>query len=151
MVKCLRACEEKVPRRPSSRGCKLFHLFSEKTVKGDGASIGARRKGDNVFTFVVDIPVRAFLFFSTIAISRNQIHLRNVHFVNYRNNGPGRLCSYEIIFRSKIFNGCQMSSDDSGYYLAFMIRLFFLRHEIERIFCWACIAGKQWKAEPAVL
>ena len=84
MVKCLRACEEKAPRRPSSYGCKLFHLFSGKIVKGTGI-LSERDNGDNVFTFVVESAfVLLFCFFSTIAISRNQIHLRNVRFFDCR-------------------------------------------------------------------
>lgn len=116
MVKCLRACEEKVPRRPSSRGCKLFHLFSEK-LKRDGFL--SEYDAKKIMYLRSRYPVLFFL----------QLQFREIKSISetYVSIVVGRscLCSYEIIFQRKISNDCQMSSDDSGYYLAFTIGLFF--------------------------
>lgn len=82
MVKCLRACEEKVPRRPSSRECKLFHLFSGK-LKGD--EFLSEREAKKITYLRSRYPVLFFLqlqFREIKSISETYVS------VDCRNNAP---------------------------------------------------------------
>lgn len=101
MVKCLRAREKrKKNSSSSSHGCKLFHLFSGKTVKGRLSSERARREGDNVFTFTTDVP---FILSPPFFL---QLQFRRIKFTSQRNVRPlasGKIYPDECITQS-LFN-----------------------------------------------